>query len=98
MGPFSRFRLRLTTLLVMAPHAAQAMSGGESAGYVGFILFLVKLASGAVMARLAMAVSGGSARSGALQAAAGRVPHARPAAASSVSRVVAAGTDARRRY
>lgn len=92
MGPLSRFRLRLTTLLVMGPNAALAMAGGEGAAYVGFILFLVKLASGAVMARLAISASGGSARSGALQAAAGRVPHARPAAASALSRGKAMGT------
>ena len=92
MGPLSRFRLRLTTFLVMAPHSALAMTGGEGIGYVGFVLFLVKLASGAVMARLAMSASDGSARSGALQAAAGGVPHARPAAASALSRGKAMGT------
>lgn len=60
MGLLSRFRLRLTTLLVMAPHAALAMTGGAGAGYVAVILFLAKLASGTVMARQAMPVPASS--------------------------------------
>ena len=52
----------------------------------------VRFASGMVMAGLAMAFPGGSARSGALQAAAGGVPHARPAAASVLTRGKAMGT------
>jgi hypothetical protein len=107
MRPFARFRLRLTALLVMLPRTALAQnpySGGADL-VVGLFLAcialvssrqLVRSVSGVVMARLAITASGGSARSGALQAAAGRVPHARPAAASIVSRGNGAGTDARK--
>jgi len=107
MRHLDRFRLRLTTLLVMLPRTAFAQNpysgGGDIA--VGLILACIALlssrrlarsVSGVVMARLAITVPGGSARSGALQAAAGRVPHARPAAASAVSRAASAGTDGRK--
>ena len=103
MGPLSRFRLRLTALLVMLPRTALAQNPYSGGFDILFALFLacialvpyrrlVRSASGMVMARLVIPVSGGSARSGALQAAAGGVPHARPAAASALSRGTGAGT------
>jgi len=107
MGPFARFRLRLTAFLVMLPRTALAQnpySGGADIA-MGLALAciallssrrLVRSVSEAVMARLAITTPGGSARSGVLQAAAGRVPHARPAAASAVSRAEPAGTDERK--
>ena len=81
-----------------------ALTGGEIFVDVAAGLFLATIVlmsvrrlvgsvPGAAMARLAMPASGGSARSGALQAAAGRGSHARPAAASEVSRMTRAGTD-----
>jgi hypothetical protein len=81
-----------------------ALTGGEifvdiAAGLflATFVLIsirrLIGSVPGAAMARLAMPASGGSARSGALQAAAGRGSHARPAAASDVSRPGRAETD-----
>lgn len=81
-----------------------ALTGGEicvdiAAGLFVATLVLVSIrrligsVPGAAMARLAMPASVGSARSGALQAAAGGGSHARPAAASAVSRPGRAETD-----
>ena len=103
IGPLSRFRLRLTALLVMLPRTALAQnpySGGMDIAAALFLACialvpyrrLVRSASGMVMARLAMTAPGGGARSGALQAAAGGVPHTRSAAASAFSRGKAVGT------
>jgi hypothetical protein len=97
MGPFSQSRPRLAALLALLPRTAlaHAFQPGASVGLsLGFFLIsaillvgrrLLGSAPGAVMARLAMAAPGGSARSGALRAAAGRGTHALSAAAPAVS-------------
>jgi hypothetical protein len=121
MGPLSRFRLRLTALLVMLPRTAlgqtlvpsgsgpflTALTGGEIFVDIAAVLFLATLAlvsirrlvrpaPGAAMARLAMSAPGGSAQSGAVQAAAGGGSHALPAAASALSRSDPAKTDVKK--
>ena len=108
----SSFRLRLALGQALYPSGTgpflTSLTGGEVFVDIAVGLFLMSLAlvsarrllksgSGVVMAWLAMPTPGGSALSGALQAAAGRGSHALPAAASALSRRFAAKTDAGRR-
>jgi len=96
MGPFARLHLHLIALLGTLPRNAWTQAfNPDGAGPLVSVAISIALAYGrrfiktvprVAMARLAISAPGGSALSGALQAAAGGGSHALPAAASALSR------------